>query len=215
MTKKKKGALLISALALIAVIVIGGTLAYFTSQDTAQNVFTMGKVSGKLDEDTNDTPVDGHPVKPGTPSDDGLVYDKVMPGDWLSKIPTVSIDNDSEPAYVRVDIEVNATNGSVISQEIKDRILSDECLDINEKWVKGVDGKYYYQDILSNPDKATTEPLFTLVKFDGDKWGNELNGLSFTIDLTADIIQAENFDSSLGHNSQGKIDSWGNVEIKK
>ena len=70
MTKKKKGAILISALALIAVIVIGGTLAYFTDQDDAKNVFTLGKVQGDLTEDTKDYEVDTpgggtHPVKPG------------------------------------------------------------------------------------------------------------------------------------------------------
>ena len=40
MNNKKKAAILISSLAIIAVLVIGGTLAYFTDTDNAQNVFT-------------------------------------------------------------------------------------------------------------------------------------------------------------------------------
>lgn len=213
MTRKKKGALLISALALIAVIVVGGTLAYFTSQDTAQNVFTVGKVKGELTETSTENPEEG--IQAGTKTDDGYSYDKVMPGDKWSKEPVVSITDDSEPAYVRVHMEVKGIDGATIPDDVKARILSDECLDIGADWVKGVDGAYYYQGILSNPDNAVTTPLFTVVTFDGSKWGNELNGLSFTIDLTADIIQADNFDSNLGHNAAGQIDSWGDVEIKE
>lgn len=212
MTKKKKGALLISALALIAVIVVGGTLAYFTSQDTAQNVFTMGKVDGELTETSTANPGEG--IKAGEKTEDGYTYNKVMPGDKLSKEPVVSITNDSEPAYVRVRMSVNGTNNTTIPDAIKNRILSSECLDIDTtNWVKGNDGAYYYQSILSNtsnPVKNTTEPVFKVVTFDGSKWGNELNGLSFTIDLTADIIQAENFTPEI---SNGQIVGWNNVTI--
>ena len=87
MTKKKKGAILISALALIAVIVIGGTLAYFTDTDDAQNVFTLGNVQGDLTETTTPGTDDTtkHPIKGGTPTDDGIKYDQIEPVDWLSK----------------------------------------------------------------------------------------------------------------------------------
>lgn len=211
MTKKKKAALLISSLALIAVVVVGGTLAYFTSQDTAQNVFTVGKVKGDLTETSTAKPEDG--IQAGTQIDNGYNYDKVMPGDKWSKEPVVSITSDSEPAYVRVHMEVNpVANGAPIPDAVKARILSSECLNINANWVQGSDGAYYYQSILSNPDKAATEPLFTVVTFDAEKWGNELNGLSFTIDLTADIIQADNFTPV---KTGDTITSWGNVEIKK
>ena len=156
MTKKKKAALLISALALIAVIVVGGTLAYFTSQDDATNVFTLGKVSGDLTEETKpgEEPIDPanpdgpkHPVKPGTPTDDGIEYEKVMPGDWLSKEPRVSLKADSEDAYVRVKLEVDVLEGTLNDGQ-KAEIISANCLNFGEKWV--VSGDYiYYQDVLT------------------------------------------------------------------
>ena len=49
MRKKKLAALLVSA-ALIGVIALGGTLAYFTDKDEAKNVITLGKVDGELEE---------------------------------------------------------------------------------------------------------------------------------------------------------------------
>lgn len=222
MTKKKKAALLISALALIAVIVVGGTLAYFTSQDDATNVFTLGKVSGDLTEETKpgEEPIDPanpdgpkHPVKPGTPTDDGIEYEKVMPGDWLSKEPRVSLKADSEDAYVRVKLEVDVLEGTLNDGQ-KAEIISANCLNFGEKWV--VSGDYiYYQDVLTTKSNGSsqTDPVFTIVKIPGESWDNDAASAKFTIKVTADLIQADNF--TPGHNAVGQIDSWGNVEIKK
>ena len=49
--KKKKIAALITSLALVGVVVVGGTLAYLTAQtDTVKNVFTVGNVSIDVEE---------------------------------------------------------------------------------------------------------------------------------------------------------------------
>ncbi|WP_270505778.1 SipW-dependent-type signal peptide-containing protein [Eubacterium limosum] len=212
MTKKKKAALLISALALIAVIVVGGTLAYFTSQDDATNVFTLGKVSGDLTEETKKDTVDGHDVKPGTPTDDGIEYEKVMPGDWLSKEPRVSLKADSEDAYVRVKLEVDVLEGTLNDGQ-KAEIISANCLNFGEKWV--VSGDYiYYQDVLTTKSNGSsqTDPVFTIVKIPGKSWDNDAASAKFTIKVTADLIQADNFTPV---KTGDTITSWGNVEIKK
>lgn len=222
MTKKKKGALLISAFALIALLVVGGTLAYFTSQDDATNVFTLGKVSGELTEETKpgEEPIDPanpdgpkHPVKPGTPTEDGIEYEKVLPGDWLSKEPRISLKADSEDAYVRVKLEVEVLEGTLTNEQ-KAEIISANCLNFGEKWV--VSGDYiYYQDVLTTKPTGSsqTDPVFTIVKIPGETWGNSAAGAKFTIKVTADLIQADNF--TPGYNADGKIDSWGNVQIEK
>lgn len=216
MTKKKKAALLISALALIAVIVVGGTLAYFTSQDDATNVFTLGKVSGDLTETTKEDTVEGHKVKPGTQTEEGgdITYEKVMPGDWLSKEPVVSIEKGSEDAYVRVKLEVENADGK-LGDDQKAQLISDECLNFGSDWVVGVDGYIYYQKPLTNKEPATTKtaPVFTIVKIPGEGWGNSTAEAKFSIKITADLIQADNF--TPGHNTAGQIDSWGNVQIEK
>ena len=48
----KKKTILVAAIAvmLVAALVVGGTLAYFTDTKTADNTFTMGNVAITLDE---------------------------------------------------------------------------------------------------------------------------------------------------------------------
>lgn len=222
MTKKKKGALLISAFALIALLVVGGTLAYFTSQDDATNVFTLGKVSGDLTEttkpgeepiDPNDPESPTHPVKPGNPTDDGIEYEKVLPGDWLSKEPRISLKSNSEAAYVRVKLEVSVLEGTLTGEQ-KAELISDKCLNFGDKWKLSEDGFVYYQDKLTTDASGSsqTDPVFTMVKIPGDSWGNSAAGAKFTIKVTADLIQADNFTPV---KTGEVITGWGNVTIER
>lgn len=48
--KKRSMLLLAVALSLVAILAVGGTLAYFTDEDTAQNVFTVGNIKIALNE---------------------------------------------------------------------------------------------------------------------------------------------------------------------
>lgn len=48
---KRKIMLLAMALCMVAILAVGGTLAYFTAEDGADNVFTMGYVDIELEED--------------------------------------------------------------------------------------------------------------------------------------------------------------------
>ena len=47
---KRKILLLAMALCMVAILAVGGTLAYFTAEDSADNVFTMGYVDIELEE---------------------------------------------------------------------------------------------------------------------------------------------------------------------
>lgn len=216
MNNKKKAAILISSLAIIAVLVIGGTLAYFTDTDNAQNVFTLGKVTGEITENTEAGTVDGHPVKPGTPTEDGISYDKIVPGDWLSKEPVVSLTGTSEDAYVRVKLEVeeNVPQGqeAKLTDEQKAALISEKCLNFGVDWTLGADGYIYYNNKLSLAGPQATEPVFTLVKIP-ETWGNGTANVNFSIKITADLVQYDNF--TPGTNAAGKIDSWGNITIEK
>lgn len=216
MNNKKKAAILISSLAIIAVLVIGGTLAYFTDTDNAQNVFTLGKVTGEITENTEAGTVDGHDVKPGTPTEDGISYDKIVPGDWLSKEPVVSLTGTSEDAYVRVKLEVeeNVPQGqeAKLTDEQKAALISEECLNFGADWTLGVDGYIYYNNKLSLAGPQATEPVFTLVKIP-ETWGNGTANVNFSIKITADLVQYDNFKP--GTNAAGKIDSWGDITIEK
>ena len=212
MNNKKKAAILISSLAIIAVLVIGGTLAYFTDTDNAQNVFTLGEIT----ENTEAGTVDGHDVKPGTPTEDGISYDKIVPGDWLSKEPVVSLTGTSEDAYVRVKLEVeeNVPQGqeAKLMDEQKAALISEECLNFGADWTLGVDGYIYYNNKLSLAGPQATEPVFTLVKIP-ETWGNRTANVNFSIKITAELVQYDNFKP--GTNAAGKIDSWGDITIEK
>lgn len=219
MTKKKKGALIISAIALVALIVVGGTLAYFTSQDTATNVFTLGKVKGDLTETTVEGKDDNNNIiKPGISTDTGIEYDKILPGDKLSKIPVVTLATDSEDAYVRVKLEVNVTNGTLTADQKKE--LTSTCLDLQPGWVSvdtdttETDGSryVYYQTTLSAGQ--ATDSVFNVVTIPG-AWDNSTAEAKFNIVLTADLVQANNFAGQLQKDASGNIISWGDVEIKE
>jgi len=189
MTKNKKRAMLISAVALIAVIIIGSTLAFFTDRDAKQNVFTFGKVSGTLTEDKS---TDGK-----ARDDGGRDYTDIKPGSVLSKIPVVGVDSTSLPAYVRVKIDYNDTlTAAQISQ-------LEALLDIQASWHRSSDGYYYYNASVS--PGSFTEPVFTKVTIPTE-WGNEIAGKTFSMSLSADLIQSDNFKPT--KDSSGNITGW-------
>lgn len=96
--KKKSLALIATAVMLVAVLVVGGTLAYFTDTDDAENVFTVGGVKISLIEQQKGANglVDFEQDKalvPGTSSD----------GNAVSKIVTVK-NSGANDAWVWVDM---------------------------------------------------------------------------------------------------------------
>ena len=98
----KKRNLLISllSLALVAVIGVGATLAYFTDKtDVKNNVFTTGMVDITL-TDTSDS-------EKATETETGIFFDEVMPGDLLDKNVYITVDKDSAPAYVGAFVSVD------------------------------------------------------------------------------------------------------------
>lgn len=124
---KKKITLVATSVLLVAAMVIGGTLAYFTDTDEAENVFTLGNVSIALHEGAfAKTLANGAPAK-----EDGTLADRYAPAEkgvydyldeeyqaWLDDqimVPgtqaanriqkRIFIENDGAyPAYVRVII---------------------------------------------------------------------------------------------------------------
>lgn len=89
----KKKSILVAAIAvmLVAALVVGGTLAYFTDKDTATNTFTVGNVNITLNEKN----ADGTPFKQGQ---------KLYPGSQtqnnIAKRVTITNNEGSEDAYV-------------------------------------------------------------------------------------------------------------------
>lgn len=108
--KARKILVSVAALALVAAISIGGTLAYLTSKtDTIKNTFTVGNVhitltEAQTDEQGNGEKVldkDGNEIRITT----GNQYN-LKPNHEYSKDPTVTVLPNSEEAYVRMLVTV-------------------------------------------------------------------------------------------------------------
>lgn len=102
MSKKR----IISLVCVCALVLtaIGGTLAYLTDKDKAENVFSVGSVDITVTETNkiNDTAISA--------GDDGKYsFNQVMPGDTITKTPVIKNVGNQE-AYVRVFVTVNADN---------------------------------------------------------------------------------------------------------
>ena len=95
----KKKSILMAAIAvmLVAVLVVGGTLAYFTDTKSATNTFTMGNVKITLDE-TNVNDPQGARVTENT-------YN-VYPGAVVTKDPVVH-NTGKNAAYIRATVNVS------------------------------------------------------------------------------------------------------------
>ena len=197
MVNKKKLTAGVAALILCITGVTYGTLAYFTDKDTRANVITIGHVTGTLTE-TDEHMRDDNPT--------GKDYTNVKPGDVLDKDPTVTLDKESEDAYVRVSINYEGLT--------KEQALAIENnLDISAGWTKSEDGYYYYNEILSNKTGAiNSSKVFSKVTIPTE-WGNEIAGITFNINVKAEFIQSDNFTPVT--DEAGNITGWGNVAIEK
>lgn len=90
----KKKTILVAAIAvmLVAALVVGGTLAYFTDKtDAKQNTFTVGSVGINLTEDKWNA-ADDHTL---------------VPGAFYEKNPTITVDANSQDAYVFLKLDLN------------------------------------------------------------------------------------------------------------
>lgn len=101
---KKKIVALALVFAMAAIAIVGGTLAYLTSQDQVVNTFTVGNVKIDLYEYT-DYDGDGE-LNRDKKFQQELKYSDIMPGDKLPKVPYVE-NTGNNTAYVRVAVVMN------------------------------------------------------------------------------------------------------------
>ena len=172
--KNKKLISMVVAIALVAVIGVGATLAYFTDKDEVTNVITMGHVDVDLDE----------PNYEGKDDENNEVKD-VEPGQEITKDPTITVVQGSEDAYVRATIAYEG---------LTDDQIAELAIVINAGWYfNEADGYYYYNAKLAAGESAT---LFESVKIP-ETWGNEVADLRFEIIVNAEAIQADNFEPTM------------------
>ena len=141
---KRKILALVLCVAMLAIAIVGGTLAYFTDEKAVENVFTVGNVSIELAEPNWDA------------SGEAEAKD-VYPGEPLAKDPTVT-NNGANPCFVRVKVEgldqfAENFSGAMITYRTDYAAGA-----LGENWALHTDGYFYYTKVLESG--ATTDALF-------------------------------------------------------
>ena len=188
----KKKTILVAAIAvmLVAALVVGGTLAYFTDTKTADNTFTMGNVAITLDE-TN--------ANPNAPTGSGRVTENtynVYPGLIVDKDPTVT-NVGANDAWIRAKIVVKA-NTEQLNQLGLIEAANDATGEKLAKIFKLGDGWSYTGNVIMGEDgtftfvmkyadklapKAAT-PVFTQVTIPGE---TVVDSFNFNINVVSPL----------------------------
>ncbi len=168
---KKKITAIALVVCLVAVAVVGGSLAYFTDTDKAENTFTVGNVDITLTE----------PNWEGSGSQDAP---EVYPGEPLAKDPTVK-NTGANPCFVRVKVtglDCLAPAGNITYKT--DYVAGK----LGDNWVKHTDGYFYYNQVLAVGDK--TDALFDQIVIPTDLENGDAEA-EFNVVVSAEAVQAQ------------------------
>ena len=105
---KKKIFAIVLCVAMLAIAVIGGTMAYFTDTDAQTNTFTAGKVDISLDEAIVEKDAAGNLVATGSRTDETQTLQNyhLFPAMSITKDPTITVAADSEDAYIAAIVTI-------------------------------------------------------------------------------------------------------------
>lgn len=175
----KKKIFIIAAVIICLSLITGGTLAYFTAEDTARNVITSGKIEVELVEQqlVRDS-LQPYPSQPIT----------VMPNVTVSKI--VSAKSLYEPAWVRMQYVITVVDAAGEEMEISEEEMTKlfQITPDAESWTHK-DGWWYYTAPLEG--EQTSKPLFEQIHFAAEM-GNEYQGTTVYVDVKLEAVQAAN-----------------------
>ena len=175
----KKKILSLSVIVLCLAILSGGTIAYFTAEETVRNVITSGGIRIALVEQQL---VDGALVDyPDEPI-------PVLPGKTVSKI--VSVKGVEASAWIRMCYEITAFDADGVPMDVPAEELEKlvQIAPDSESWTFS-DGWWYCNEAVDSGE--STKPLFESVVFAVDM-GNRYQESTVQIDVTAQAVQQAN-----------------------
>lgn len=179
--------LLLSVITVIAATAAYGSVAYFTTENTARNAIAAGNIKIELQEKMISS--DGEQIVPFENQLD------VMPGCTVSKI--VQIENaGGQSAWIRVSIEKVIELAENTEEEVDLSLVSYQ---INTAFWTEKDGYYYYNEPLA-PGK-TTEPILEAVSFSGKMSNIYQNGKA--------ILTVKAYATQTAHNGTSATDADG------
>ena len=181
---KKKVTAIALAVCILAVAVIGATMAYFTDTDSKTNTFTFGGVDIELTETSKED--EKNNIHAGTEKEGGFTYGKVLPGLVYSKVPTVTVKQDSLPAYV----VITATVPTIYDWEGLFNYKIDSAFDWDSKTVGANTVYYFYAKDPVQPGKSVTP--FTEVQINPALTQDGVSK-AFNVIVNAYAIQTEGF----------------------
>ena len=188
----KKKILSIALVVAMIAVVAAGSLAYFTDNDSAKNVFTVGNVSIDLTEPNWD--------KTGS-----VDTETVYAGEPLAKDPTVTNDGNN-PCFVRIKVEGLDQFGDKGAITYRTDYVADK---LGDNWVDGEDGYFYYTKVLAVDE--TTDALFDQIVMPTGLTGGEK---ATPIVVTAQAVQAQGARPSFSAVQQMTVDeiaAWFNT----
>ena len=222
----KKGKLLMTlgTAALVGVVGMGSTLAYFTDSEETANVLTTGRVNISIT---------------GAETDDRIL----VPGDTVNYNPVVTVEEQSNDAYLRYHMSITLkdqdgnnllADGNAYEEAFQDMVketlaASDlengtwffDDFQVNEEGV--YTGYAYYTEKAEDGENTETagkvEAGDVIGLFSEEtgsfvipaKWGNEWADTTMDISVVAEAVQAEHFQVV---REDGIIVSWDDVTIE-
>ena len=189
----RKNLLIGSALVLAALLVVGGTMAWFTA---AARPVTNTFIAGTVEIELHDEDGQGAVFSPN-----GIT--NVNPGDEYGKVVYVE-NTGSKAVYVRVKLSPAWTKRTApLPLQVEGVDMATFPI-VGTDWVLHTDGYYYYKNPLAGaaagePNPVTTH-LIEKVIFAGAAMTNDYQGATFTLKVEAEAIQASN---------GAALDQWG------
>ena len=170
----KKKIIVLSSVAICAVlIVIGATFAHFTSKDSVTNVFNTGSINAVPEEE-----VEGTTKKvwvKNTGDNDCFVRVSITPR-WVDEDGNVWAGDVSNSV-----VQLGFNNDNIITGEPWTA----------SKWIKDIDGFYYYTSILP-VDEITSELLSTVtvsIRSNTVDYPEDYNNKTLKVDVKVEAVQ--------------------------
>lgn len=157
-----------SLVAICLSVIVGCTIAFFTSEEKAENTITAGNIEIDLLESVN--------------SEEKI---SIMPGTDVKKVVQVKNVGD-HPAYVRVKVNKEIELAENQQGQTDPNLIG---VDVNTDFWTEKDGFYYYNGVLKAGE--VTEPVFTKIGFSIDM-GNMYQNSTAVVNTNAYAVQSEN-----------------------
>lgn len=195
---KKKITAIALVVCLVAVAIVGGSLAYFTDKEEATNTFEVGNVDITLTEPNWDAALK-EDAKAAT----------LIPGRVIAKDPTITVEATSQRAYTFMEVKLSDDFAKLLADYAtakkidlstvagqKDLIAAWFSSKVQPKIMKlDLTNKSVILGVLSPKDPGDTVTYFDAVTVPADVDGTMIkeNG-DYKIYITAYAIQAEGFE---------------------